>query len=187
MTGYFAATKKPPQGLSELVSASEPASMRVGPDLLLGEIQQPRQQDQEHEHLQAEALAGLHVRLGGPHQERCDVPGVLRHCCGRTVVIGHLAVVERLRHLDGVPGEIFVVVGAFGDGDTRRRLVFKALQDGVDVVRALFLVLGEEVDHEQTPRRSPRVRPARSGTATGNNPPPVPGARTFRPDRSDRP
>src|SRR5258705_5250871 len=44
--------KSPRRGFPNWCLRPGPASMRVGPDLLLGEIQQPRQQDQEHEHLQ---------------------------------------------------------------------------------------------------------------------------------------
>src|SRR5262245_34646875 len=49
----------------------------VVPHLLLGEVEQPRKHDQENEHLHADALSGLEVRLGGPHQEGRDVLGVL--------------------------------------------------------------------------------------------------------------
>src|SRR5882724_3738053 len=45
-------------------------------------------------------------------------------------------------------GKIFVVVGALGKGDTGWLLFFVALQERVDVVRALLLELGEEVDDE---------------------------------------
>src|SRR5258708_24915071 len=44
--------------------------------------------------------------------------------------------------------EIFVVIGALGDGDAGRRLFLEALQYGIDVVRALFLELREKVEHE---------------------------------------
>src|SRR6266487_5046478 len=37
----------------------------VVPHLLLGEVEQPRKHDQENEHLHADALPGLEVRLGG--------------------------------------------------------------------------------------------------------------------------
>src|SRR5712671_3473506 len=39
MTVYFSPAKKPRRGFSGLMSIAKPASMRVGPDLLLGEIQ----------------------------------------------------------------------------------------------------------------------------------------------------
>jgi hypothetical protein len=90
-------------------------SVVLSPDLLLGEVHQAREQDQEHEHLQADPLARFHVRLGGPHQEGGDVVGVLRDRGRRTVVERDLAVAQRLRHLDGVAGEILVVVGAVGN------------------------------------------------------------------------
>src|SRR3984957_663603 len=80
-------TKKPPQGLLALMRS---ASMRVGPDLLLGEVHQPREDDQENENLQPEMLAGFHMRLGGPRQEGGDVVGVLRHGCRRPVAVGDL-------------------------------------------------------------------------------------------------
>src|SRR4029078_8609044 len=50
--------------------------------------------------------------------------------------------------LDGVTGEVLVVVGTLRQRETGRRLVLKALQHGRDVVRALLLVLGEEVDQK---------------------------------------
>src|SRR5438034_5747888 len=43
------------------------------PDLLLSEIEKQGQHDQENEHLHADALPRLEVRLGGPHQEGRDV------------------------------------------------------------------------------------------------------------------
>src|SRR6185295_15091515 len=52
-------------------------------------------------------------------------------------------------HLDRVAREVLVVVGALRNGDAGRRLVFKALQQRIHVVRALLLELGEEVDKEQ--------------------------------------
>src|SRR6266702_8727663 len=47
----------------------------VVPHLLLGEVEEPRKHDQENEHLHADTLSGLEVRLGGPHQEGRDVLG----------------------------------------------------------------------------------------------------------------
>src|SRR5260221_4086956 len=69
--------KSPGGGFFQFTS-SAPGSVGVGPDLLLGEVHQAREQDQEDEDLQAQTLAGLHMRLGGPHQEGGDVLGVLR-------------------------------------------------------------------------------------------------------------
>src|SRR6476646_1456574 len=57
------------------------------PHLLLGEIEKRGEHDQEYEHLHAGTLPGLEVRLGGPHQERRDVLGVLLDGHGRTVGI----------------------------------------------------------------------------------------------------
>src|SRR6266487_7183665 len=37
----------------------------VVPHLLLGEVEEPRKHDQENEHLHADTLSGLEVRLGG--------------------------------------------------------------------------------------------------------------------------
>src|ERR1700685_4399295 len=59
-------TKKPRSGVFQFCVIDSQRSVRVGPDLLLGEIQQTREQDQENVHLQPELLAGLHMRLGGP-------------------------------------------------------------------------------------------------------------------------
>src|SRR5258708_417686 len=44
-------------------------SVHGGPHLLLGEVEQAREHDQEDHDLQAEALARLEMRLGGPHHE----------------------------------------------------------------------------------------------------------------------
>src|SRR5579871_2712061 len=103
--------EKPPFGglPYSCMSCSNATSVRVGPDLLLGEVHQAGKDDQEDEHLQAQALAFLHMRLGGPHQEGRNVVGILLHGRGRAVVEGHLTVRERLRHLDGVPREVLVV------------------------------------------------------------------------------
>src|SRR5438067_12666173 len=53
------------------------ALMHLGPHLLLGEVHQAGEDDQEDHHLEADALARLEVRLGGPRHERRDVLGVL--------------------------------------------------------------------------------------------------------------
>src|SRR5450432_189215 len=147
ISSFVAQQKSPRRGLFKFASPA-PASMRVGPDLLLGKIHQSREDDQEHEHLQAEALAGLHMRFPGPRQERGDVLGILRDGSRRAIVKRDLAIAQRLRHLDGVAGEIFVVVGALGNADARRRLFLKTLQDPIDVIRALLLELREEVQDE---------------------------------------
>src|SRR5215813_9663 len=39
------------------------------PHLLFGEVEEAGKHDQENEHLHADALSCLEVRLGGPHQE----------------------------------------------------------------------------------------------------------------------
>src|SRR5689334_23998485 len=90
-------------------SSDEFASVRAGPDALLGEVQEPGEHDEEDHDLEADALAGLHVRLGRPHQERRDVLGVLVDCGRRTVGVVDALVRERRRHRSGMPGEVFVV------------------------------------------------------------------------------
>src|ERR1700757_4370803 len=81
-----ASNKKPPcGGLFAFSPHSAAALMRVGPDLLLGEVHEARKDDQENEHLHAQLLARLHVRLGRPHQEGRDVVGVLLDGRGRAV------------------------------------------------------------------------------------------------------
>src|SRR5215467_15300072 len=47
------------------------------PHLLFGEVEEPGKHDQENEHLHADALSCLEVRLGRPHQEGRDVLGIL--------------------------------------------------------------------------------------------------------------
>src|SRR3954449_11058567 len=148
--GELSQQKKPPRGGFFILVSRR--SMRVGPDLLLGEVHQTGEDDQEDEDLESEALAGLHVWFGGPHQERGDVLGILRNGRRRAVVIGYLAIAERLRHLDGVAREVLVVVRALRDRDALRHLVLETLEHCRDIVRALLLVLAEEVDekHRET-------------------------------------
>src|SRR5437588_3128346 len=74
--------------------------------------------------------------------------GILRHRRRRAVVEGDLTIAKRLWHLDGVAGEIFVVVGARRQRQAGRRLVLETLQEGIDVIRALLLELREEVEYE---------------------------------------
>src|SRR5437879_12544414 len=57
------------------------------PHLLLGEVEKPGKHDQENEHLHAEALSCLEVRLGGPHQEGGDVLGGLLDRTGPAVAV----------------------------------------------------------------------------------------------------
>src|SRR3569623_1439306 len=72
--GNGAATKKGSRRSPLILWRWRPRLVRVGPDLALDEVQQARQHYQEQEHLHAEPLAGVKVRLRGPHQERGDVP-----------------------------------------------------------------------------------------------------------------
>src|SRR6185437_7627964 len=58
-----------------------------------------------------------------------------------------LAVADRLRHGNGIAGEIFVVVRARRQHKTLRRIGV-AVEDGVDVIWAAFLVLRERLEDE---------------------------------------
>ena len=75
--------KAPKRGLDRRVVGHRRRRMALdlaadpGPDLLLGEVEQARQQDQEQHDLEAQALARLEVRLRRPRQEGRDVAGVL--------------------------------------------------------------------------------------------------------------
>src|SRR5215813_7879856 len=80
------------------------------PDLLLGEIHQARENDQEDHDLKADTLARHHVGLRHPHQEGSDVFGILIKRLRRTVVEGHLAVLQCRRYRNGMAREIFVVL-----------------------------------------------------------------------------
>src|SRR5215471_21200356 len=82
------------------------------PYLLFGEVEEPGNHDQENEHLHADALPGLEVRLGGPHQEGRDVLGILLDRHRGAIGVVDALVRERLRHRDGVAGKIFVVKAA---------------------------------------------------------------------------
>src|SRR5258705_144876 len=62
------------------------------PHLLLGEVEQAREDDQEDQHLEADALARLQVRLGRPPHEGRARPGVF---------------LERRREVIGGPGRPF--------------------------------------------------------------------------------
>src|SRR5215475_5809541 len=117
----------------------------VVPHLLLGEVKEPRQHDQENEHLYADALSGLEVRLGGPHQEGGDVLGVLLDRHRRAVGVVDALVRERRRHGDGMAGKIFIVEAAGRKGDARRRRVPVAFHQRGEVVDALLLVLREDI------------------------------------------
>src|SRR5262245_14315355 len=117
----------------------------VVPHLLLGEVEQPRKHDQENEHLHADALPGLEVRLGGPHQEGGDVLGILLDRHRRAVGVVDALVRERRRHRDGMAGKIFIVEAAGRKGDARRRRVLVAVQQRGKVVDALLLVLREHI------------------------------------------
>src|SRR5262249_25560855 len=130
------------------------------PYLLFGEVEEPGNHDQENEHLHADALPGLEVRLGGPHQERRDVLGILLDRHGRAVGVIDALFRERWRHHDGMTGEIFIVEAARRNGDARRRRVLVALQQRSDVVDALLLVLREHIAH---PAREAALVSARLG------------------------
>src|SRR5215217_3921348 len=98
------------------------------PDLLLGEVEKPGQEEQEDDHLEAELLARLEMRLGRPHKERRHVLRVLLDRLGHlrpaVLVLGilDLAVAQRLRHGDDVAGIIEVVVSAGRHLEAFRRL-----------------------------------------------------------------
>src|SRR5437660_10226693 len=89
------------------------------PDLLLSEIEKQGQHDQENEHLHADALPRLEVRLGGPHQEGRDVLGVLLDRHRRAVAIFDAVVAERWRLRAGVGGCICIVTVTWVCGYTR--------------------------------------------------------------------
>src|ERR1043165_7649138 len=74
------------------------ASVHVGPHLLLGEVHQPGEDDQEDHHLEADALARLEMRLGRPHHECGDVPGVLVDRGRAAVGVIDAPVGQRRRH-----------------------------------------------------------------------------------------
>src|SRR5262249_16752341 len=82
------------------------ARLHLVPDLLLGEVHEEREDDQEDHHLETDALALFQMRLRGPHQERGDIPGVLRDGLRRAVGIVDATVGQRRRHRDGVAGKI---------------------------------------------------------------------------------
>src|SRR5215472_13090204 len=97
------------------------------PYLLFGEVEEPGKHDQENEHLHADALSCLEVRLGRPHQEGGDVLGILFYRRGRAVGVIDALVREWRRHPDGVAGEIFIVEAPRRNGDARRRRVLVAV------------------------------------------------------------
>src|SRR5579862_2817091 len=80
-------------------------SMDGGPHLLLGEVEQPRQHDEEDDDLEADALALHELGLRRPHQERRDVLRVLDQSLRRAVIVGHLPIGQRRRHGDVWPGK----------------------------------------------------------------------------------
>src|SRR5262249_17512407 len=79
--------------------------------------------------------------LGGPGQKGGNVLRILRHGFGRAILVIDDAVAQRLRHGDFVAGEILV--------PGRVILLRIAVQERVDVIRALLLVLGKEIDQEE--------------------------------------
>src|SRR5262249_42274042 len=119
----------------------------IVPHLLLGEVEQPRKHDQENEHLHADALSGLEVRLGGPHLEGRDVLGVLFVRHRRAGGAGGALVRGRGGARGGGGGGKFIVGGAGAGGGGRRRRVLVAFQQRGDVVDALLLVLREDIAH----------------------------------------
>ena len=121
--------------------------MRLAPDLLLGEVEQPGEHDQKDHHLEADPLALVEMRLGRPHQEGGDVLAVLLDRLRRAVVVGDLAGEQRLRHREVMAGEVLVVERAGRNGDAGGR-VLVALQQRRDVVGALLLILREQVEDE---------------------------------------
>ena len=121
--------------------------VNVVPDLLLGEIKKAGQHDEKYERLEAEPLALVELGLRRPHQEGGDVLGVLIDSRRCAVGIFDLSVAQRLRHRDGMAGKVLVVLRARRQRDPGRR-IFVADEDGVDVVGAVLLVLGESIEDE---------------------------------------
>src|SRR5437763_1570151 len=83
--------------------------------------------------------------LGGPRQERGDIGCVLLNGLRRAVVERHLAIGQRLRHLDRVSRKVGVVIGSLREREASGRLV-KSLQHGGNVIRTLLLELDEGVE-----------------------------------------
>ena len=128
-------------------SVDSPLMSDVGPDLLLGHIEETGDDNQEDEHLEADALPFCEVRFGCPHQEGGDVAGILVDRAGRAVGVSDLAVGKRRRHRERRTGdEIGIVIRSLGHRDTGGRLLIIAGQEGVDIVRAAFLILREEIE-----------------------------------------
>ncbi|ENN87929.1 hypothetical protein RHSP_49317 [Rhizobium freirei PRF 81] len=123
-------------------------SAGLGIDGTLGEVDQHREDQQEHYDHEAEVLAIFQMRLGCPHQEGGHIARILIDRLRRAVVIGHLAVRKRLRHGKSRGRiEIRVVVRVLRHLEAGRRF-FIAGQQRVDIVRAAFLVLGEDIEDE---------------------------------------
>src|SRR4249919_736528 len=119
----------------------------VVPDLLLREVEEPGQHDQKEHHLHADPLPDLEVRLGGPHQKRRDILGILfdRHRCA--VGVFDALIGQRRRHRDAVAGKVLVVEISGRQRNARGRAVLIALHQSGDVVDALLLILREHVAH----------------------------------------
>src|SRR3984957_20889751 len=71
------------------------ARVDVVPELLLGEVEQARHDHEIDQHLEADTLALVELRLGRPPQEGGDVLGVLIDRLRRAVGIAHDAVAQR--------------------------------------------------------------------------------------------
>ena len=80
------------QGLTARLEAVDLAA-DIGPDLLLHVVEQPRQDDQEQDHPEAQGLAVHHVRLGRPGHEGRHVVRILldrlRHDRLALALVGH--------------------------------------------------------------------------------------------------
>src|SRR5579884_1545587 len=68
------------RGLAWILAVRELARhFNLVPNLLLGEVEKTRKNDEEDDHLKAEPFARHHVRLGGPHQECGGILSILLH------------------------------------------------------------------------------------------------------------
>src|ERR1051325_6224545 len=119
-------------------------SMHRRPHLLLRKVQEAGENDQEDHDLEADALTLHEMRFGRPHQERRNIFRILVERLWRAVVIGDLPVLQGRRHGRIVAREIFVVVAVLRERKSGRR-TFVALEIGSEVIRALLLVLRENV------------------------------------------
>jgi len=103
--------KSPRRGFFRILLSARSVSCALGPDLLLGEIHQfPVNRIRNTKHLHAQASCGPpYAGSAAPHQERGGRPWSIAPPSPATHRQNVTwAVVQRLRHLDGVAGEILV-------------------------------------------------------------------------------